>query len=87
MSNESDATQGQQPNKHRDKQLNVRINRDLYDTAMERAAEFGLGVVVRALLRAYVAGEVELLEVDLLQEATPAPRLKAKPGRSRKAHR
>lgn len=80
-------TPHQQPNVHRDKQLNVRIDRDLYDAAMDRAAEFGLGVVVRALLRAYVAGEVELLEASLFQEATPAPRLKLKPKRSQKSHR
>jgi hypothetical protein len=85
MPNDPHAPQLKPANAHRDKQLNVRISRDLYDAAMERAAQFGLGVVVRALLRAYVAGEVELLEADLLREATPAPRLKAKPGRSRKA--
>ncbi|MCC6187648.1 MAG: hypothetical protein IT318_01330 [Anaerolineales bacterium] len=77
-------TQHKQPNAHRDKQLNVRIDRDLYDAAMDRAAEFGLGAVVRALLRAYVAGKVELLEAELVQEVTPAPRLKLRTKRSPK---
>lgn len=87
MPNDTPLTPHKQPNAHRHKQLNVRIDRDLYDAAMDRAAEFGLGVVVRALLRAYVAGEVGLSEAQLLQEATPAPRLKRKTKRAPKSRR
>ena len=84
MANDPQATPRKPPNTHRDKQLNVRIDRDLYDAAMDRSGDFGLGVVVRALLRAYVAGEVELPEIDLVQEATPAPRLKHRTTRAHK---
>jgi hypothetical protein len=84
MPNDPPPTQPKRPDAHRDRQLNVRINWDLYDAAMERSGEFGLGVVVRALLRAYVAGQVELSEAEMIREATPAPRLKSRTKRSQK---
>jgi hypothetical protein len=78
MPNDPQPTLPKRPDAHRDKQLNVRIDVDLYDAAMDRSGEFGLGVVVRALLRAYVAGQLEISEGDLIREATPAPRLKSR---------
>jgi hypothetical protein len=46
----------------------------LFDAASDKAGEYGLGPVVRALLRAYIRGEVEPRAADLLKELSTAPK-------------
>jgi hypothetical protein len=58
----------------RDRQINVRIDAELYEAAMAKAYAYGLGAVIRALVRAYVRGDTKLREEDLRLELTTAPR-------------
>jgi hypothetical protein len=56
----------------RDKTFNLRMDVELYDAAMAKA-EYGLGPAIRALLRAYVRGAVEIPPADMTRELTSAP--------------
>ena len=64
----------------RDKTFNLRMEVDLYDAAMAKA-EYGLGPAIRALLRAYVRGAVEIPAADLERELTSAPHVQRNPRR------
>jgi hypothetical protein len=70
----------------REKQLNVRIDADLLDEAADKAAPYGLGPVIRAFLRAFVKGSVELPPDELLRELVSARRgrVKGKPAKRAK---
>jgi hypothetical protein len=63
----------------RDKTFNVRIDSALYEAAATKAAGIGVAAVVRALLRAFVRGAVELPAEDLDKELMWAPRMARKP--------
>jgi hypothetical protein len=71
-----------QPNdaSRRDKTFNLRMDVELYDAAMGKA-EYGLGPAIRALLRAYVRGAVEIPPADLARELTSAPHIQRNPRR------
>lgn len=61
--------------KHRDKQLQVRIDDELHDAALEKAQGFGwsLGSVVRALLRSWVENRSEgPTATEVGRESVPA---------------
>ena len=58
----------------REQQLNIRIDAALHEAATEKAAPYGLGPVIRAFLRAFARGAVELPTEDLLREMASAPR-------------
>jgi hypothetical protein len=58
----------------REQQINVRIDSELHQAATERAAPYGLAPVIRAFLRAFARGAVELPTEDLLREMASAPR-------------
>jgi hypothetical protein len=62
----------------RDKTFNLRLDVELYDAAMAKA-EYGLGAAIRALLRGYVRGDIEIQPADMLHELTSAPRVRRKP--------
>jgi hypothetical protein len=63
-----------EPRRPRERQFNIRIDAELYAAAMRKAQQYGLGPVIRALLRAFVRGDVALKADDLLAEMTTAPR-------------
>lgn len=62
------------PSPLRDKAFHIRMDSALFAAAMAKAGEVGLGPVVRALLRAYIRGDVEIKPDDLLKELTTAPK-------------
>jgi hypothetical protein len=62
----------------RDKTFNLRMDVELYDAAMAKAA-YGLGPAIRALLRAYVRGAVEIPPADMERELTSAPHVQRNP--------
>jgi hypothetical protein len=62
------------PPVRRARAFNVRIDPELYDAAMDKAYRYGLAAAIRALLRRYVNGQVQLSDAELEREATPAPR-------------
>ncbi len=64
----------------RDKTFNLRMDLELYNSAMAKAA-YGLGPAIRALLRAYVRGAVEIPAADMERELTSAPHIQRNPRR------
>lgn len=62
------------PTAAREKAFHVRMDDALFAQAMARAGEYGLGPVIRALLRAYIRGEVDVKSDDLLKELATAPK-------------
>ncbi len=52
----------------RDKILILRIESDLHDSATKAATSYGLSALVRALLKAYLRGDVQLQPKDLTRE-------------------
>ena len=58
----------------REKQINIRIDADLLDAATEKAAPYGLAPVIRAFLRAFARGAVEIPKGDFMIELLSAPR-------------
>jgi hypothetical protein len=73
------------PTPKRAQQFNLRIDPELYAAAMGKAAPHGLGTIIRALLRAFVRGDVRLPADDLLRETAAAPR--GRPGKPRRKTR
>jgi hypothetical protein len=73
-----------QPPSTRDQQINIRIEPDLYDEAMKKSAGYGLGPIIRALLRAFIRGDIALPVEDLQRELTSAPRGRPPRHKSRK---
>jgi hypothetical protein len=64
----------------RGRQLNLRIDDDLFDAAAGQAQQHGgLSLVIRVLLRKYVAGQVKVTPAEVLGEL-----LSAKKGRKSK---
>lgn len=61
-------------------QIQFRVDAELYEAVTKAARPFGLSVIVRALLRAYIRGDVQLKQEDLLRELASATR-----GRKRRA--
>jgi hypothetical protein len=70
----------------RDKTFNLRMDIELYNAAMAKA-EYGLGPAMRALLRAYVRGAVEIPPADMARELTSAPHILRNPRQRRPAKR
>jgi hypothetical protein len=54
--------------------VTIRLDPDLHSTAVKKLAPYSVGVVLRALLRAYVRGDVTLTADDIQREMVPAPR-------------
>ena len=59
--------------------VTVRLDSDMHVAATKRVAAYGLAAVLRALLRAYLRGEVPLTADDIQREMVPAPRRARKP--------
>lgn len=70
----------------RDKTFNLRMDLELYNAAMAKA-EYGLGPAIRALLRAYVRGAVDIPAADMEHELTSAPHVQRNPRRRPPAKR
>jgi hypothetical protein len=64
--------------------VTIRLDPDLHSAAVKKLAPYGVGVVLRALLRAYVRGDVGLTADDIQREMVPAPRRSRKPRKSAK---
>lgn len=58
----------------RGKAFNIRIDDTLFEAAKDKARGVGLGPVIRALLKAYIRGDVEPAQQDLDSELTTAPK-------------
>jgi hypothetical protein len=58
----------------RTKAFNIRIDSALFEAAKAKARGVGLGPVIRALLKAYIRGDVEPKPADLDSELATAPK-------------